>query len=127
LPDPIPPQESEDIMRILAVIRENPALTQREISSRLGFSLGKVNYLIRSVIQRGLVKVDNFKTSGNKISYLYKLTPRGIEEKTRTTYLFLKRKMAEYERLEEEIRELRRELEAAEGAAGAGKAREERP
>jgi len=114
-------------MRILAVIRENPALTQREISSRLGFSLGKVNYLIRSVIQRGLVKVDNFKTSGNKISYLYKLTPRGIEEKTRTTYLFLKRKMAEYERLEEEIRELRRELEAAEGAAGAGKAREERP
>jgi EPS-associated MarR family transcriptional regulator len=73
-------------------------------------SLGKVNYLIKSLIERGLVKVDNFKSSSNKISYLYMLTPHGIEEKARTTFLFLKRKLDEYERLEMEIGELRREI-----------------
>ncbi len=102
--------DNEDVLKILKAIKDEPALTQRELSSRLGMSLGKVNYLIKSLIQRGLVKVDNFKSSNNKISYLYMLTPSGIEEKARTTFFFLKRKLEEYERLEMEIGELQREV-----------------
>ncbi len=92
------------------MIKDEPALSQRELSSRLGISLGKVNYLIKALIDKGLVKVDSFKSASNKISYLYKLTPSGIEEKARTTYYFLKRKLEEYERLEQEIRDLQREI-----------------
>ncbi len=103
-------RDNEDVLKILKAIKDDPALTQRELSSRLGMSLGKVNYLIKSLIQRGLVKVDNFKSSSNKISYLYMLTPSGIEEKARTTFFFLKRKLEEYERLEMEIGELRQEV-----------------
>ena len=115
MPSPeLSPLDNEDVLKILKAIKEEPALTQRELSSRLGISLGKVNYLIKSLIRRGLVKVDNFKSSGNKISYLYKLTPSGIEEKARTTFYFLKRKLAEYERLEREIVELRNELSGVE-------------
>jgi len=110
----MPPLNNEDVLKILKAIKEEPALTQRELSSRLGISLGKVNYLIKSLIRRGLVKVDNFKSSSNKISYLYKLTPSGIEEKATTTFYFLKRKLAEYERLEREIVELRNELSGVE-------------
>jgi len=110
----MPPLNNEDVLKILKAIKEEPALTQRELSSRLGISLGKVNYLIKSLIRRGLVKVDNFKSSSNKISYLYKLTPSGIEEKARTTFYFPKRKLAEYERLEREIVELRNELSGVE-------------
>lgn len=106
--------DSEDVLKILKAIKDDSALTQRELSSRLGMSLGKVNYLIKSLIQRGFVKVDNFKSSSNKISYLYKLTPHGIEEKARTTFFFLKRKLEEYERLEMEIGELRREISTIE-------------
>ncbi|HPC33814.1 MAG TPA: MarR family EPS-associated transcriptional regulator [Smithellaceae bacterium] len=109
-PPELSPFDNEDVLKILKVIKEEPALSQRELSSRLGISLGKVNYLIKSLIQRGLVKVDNFKSTNNKISYLYKLTPSGIEEKARTTFHFLKRKLEEYDRLEREIRELRQEL-----------------
>jgi EPS-associated MarR family transcriptional regulator len=106
--------DNEDVLKILKAIKDDPALTQRELSSRLGISLGKVNYLIKSLIRRGLVKVDNFKSSSNKISYLYKLTPSGIEEKARTTFFFLKRKLEEYERLEMEIGELRQEISTIE-------------
>lgn len=109
-----PSLENEDVLKILKAIKDEPSLTQRELSSRLGISLGKVNYLIKAMINRGLVKVDNFRNSSNKISYVYKLTPRGIEEKVRTTYYFLKRKTAEYERLQGEIAELQRELKAEE-------------
>ena len=109
-PPELSPFDNEDVLKILKVIKEEPALSQRELSSRLGISLGKVNYLIKALIQRGLVKVDNFKSTNNKISYLYKLTPSGIEEKARTTFYFLKRKLEEYDRLEREIRELRQEL-----------------
>ena len=111
MPSPeLSPLDNEDVLKILKVIKEEPALSQRELSSRLGISLGKVNYLIKALIQRGLVKVDNFKSTNNKISYLYKLTPSGIEEKARTTFYFLKRKLEKYDRLEREIRELRQEL-----------------
>src|SRR4030042_3543809 len=111
----MPPQapghrESEEILRILREIRKSPEMTQRKLASRLGISLGKVNFLVNALIQRGLVKVENFRTSTSKKAYLYYLTPRGIEETTRTTYQFLKRKLKEYESLEEEIRQLREEV-----------------
>jgi EPS-associated MarR family transcriptional regulator len=77
----------------------------------LGISLGKVNFLINAMIHRDFVKIESFKTSANKNAYLYYLTPRGIEEKARTTCFFLKRKMKEYELLEEEIRQLRKEVQ----------------
>lgn len=106
---PQEPRESEEVLRILREIKKSPEMTQRELSSRLGISLGKVNFLLNALIQRGFVKVENFKTSTTKKAYLYYLTPRGIEEKTRATYVFLKRKTKEYEQLENEIRQLQEE------------------
>ena len=102
--------ESEAALKILNAIRDNPEITQRELSSMSGISLGKVNFLLKSLIERGWVKVDNFKKSNNKNAYLYYLTPRGIEEKAKTTVLFLKRKISEYERLEQEIKTLQAEI-----------------
>jgi EPS-associated MarR family transcriptional regulator len=107
LPDRL---ENEEALRIFREINRSPEMTQREFSSRLGISLGKVNFLINSLIQKGFVKVENFKKSSSKSKYLYCLTPRGIEEKSRMTYLFLKRKMREYEHLELEIQQLREEM-----------------
>jgi|GEM_PF-470151 len=102
--------ESEAALHIFREIDQSPRMTQRELSSRLGISLGKVNFLINALIKKGFVKVENFRKSSNKREYLYCLTPRGIEEKSRMTYLFLKRKVREYERLEAEIRRLREEV-----------------
>jgi EPS-associated MarR family transcriptional regulator len=104
--------ENEEVLRIFREIHRSPEMTQRQLSSRLGISLGKVNFLINALIELGLVKVDNFKNSSSKSAYLYYLTPRGIEEKSRATYLFLKIKIQEYERLEREIRQLREEVQA---------------
>jgi EPS-associated MarR family transcriptional regulator len=101
-----------DVLRIFREIDRSPEMTQRELSSRLGISLGKVNFLIKALIELGLVKVENFKNSSSKSAYLYYLTPRGIEEKSRATYLFLKIKIQEYERLEMEIQQLREEVQA---------------
>lgn len=101
--------KDEEVLRILREIKRSPMLSQRQLSSRLGISLGKVNFLVKAMIQRGFVKVDNFRTSANKNAYLYYLTPKGIEQKAKTTFFFLKRKMQEYEQLEEEIRQLREE------------------
>ncbi len=102
--------ENEESLKVLREIDTNPRLTQRELSSRLGLSLGKINFLLKSMIERGLVKAENFKNSQNKSAYLYLLTPTGIETKTKTTYRFLKRKIAEYEKLEAEIKELKKEV-----------------
>ena len=105
--------ENEEALHIFREIDKSPELTQRELSSRLGISLGKVNFLINALIRKGFVKVENFKKSSNKISYFYCLTPGGIEEKSRMTYHFLKRKMREYEVLEREIQQLRKEVRAS--------------
>jgi EPS-associated MarR family transcriptional regulator len=104
--------EKEEVLHIFREIHRSPEMTQRQLSSRLGISLGKVNFLINALIERGFVKVENFRKSSNKTAYLYYLTPKGIEEKSRATYLFLKIKMGEYERLEREIRQLREEVRA---------------
>ena len=102
--------ESEEVLRLLREIKRSPALTQRELSNRLGISLGKVNFLLKALILRGLVTAHNFKNSHNKKAYLYILTPHGLEEKTQATCRFLKRKLKEYERLESEIKLLRQEI-----------------
>ena len=102
--------ENEEILRIFREIDRSPEMTQRELSSRLGISLGKVNFLINVLIGRGYVKVENFRGSNSKSAYLYYLTPTGMEEKTRTTYRFLKKKIGEYERLATEIQQLRKEV-----------------
>jgi EPS-associated MarR family transcriptional regulator len=101
--------KSEAVLKVLQEIKNNPEMTQRELSNRLGISLGKVNFLLKALIQKGLVKVHNFRNSSNKKAYLYILTPAGIEEKTRITYYFLKRKIREYEELEEQIKLLKKE------------------
>ena len=101
---------SEETLKVLREMSTTPQLTQRELSSRLGLSLGKINFLIKAMIERGLIKAESFKNSNNKSAYLYVLTPMGIEEKIRTTYWFLKRKTEEYEKLEIEIKQLQKEI-----------------
>ena len=107
LPDQL---ENEEVLRIFREIDRSPETTQRELSSRLGISLGKVNFLINALIEKGFVKVENFRKSSSKSVYLYYLTPMGMEEKTRTTDLFLKKKIREHERLATEIQLLRKEM-----------------
>jgi EPS-associated MarR family transcriptional regulator len=102
--------EGEEILRIFREIDRSPAMTQRELSSRLGISLGKINYLLNALIEKKYVKVENVRRSHIKNTYLYHLTPMGIEKKKRTTYLFLKRKIQEFEHLELEIEQLRKEV-----------------
>ena len=102
--------ESEEVLRLLREINKSPEMTQRELSSSLGISLGKVNFLLNALIDKGHIKVDNFKKSNNKSAYLYFLTPKGVEEKARITYRFLRRKLQEYEELEQEIRRLKQEV-----------------
>ncbi len=101
---------SEDVLRVLQVLKKNPEMTQRDLARMVGISLGKVNFILKALIHKGLVKTHNFKNSSNKKAYLYILTPSGIEEKARITYRFLKRKIQEYEKLEEQIRLLRKEV-----------------
>lgn len=96
--------------RVLRLLEENPELTQREIADQLGVSLGGVNYCLKALIDKGLVKIQNFKGSDNKLGYAYFLTPQGIYEKSKLTAGFLKRKMAEYEALKSEIEALEKEV-----------------
>lgn len=96
---------------LLKMLEDNPGLSQRELARRLGVSLGKTNYCLNALIEKGLVKINNFRNSDNKLAYAYLLTPRGIDEKARITVEFLRYKVQEYERLKQEIDELRREAE----------------
>jgi len=106
-------RKTKEILSMLREIDGSPRMTQRELSARLGISLGKVNFLLRALIEKGLVKVSNFKQSQHKVAYLYHLTPHGIEEKTKITYHFLRRKIEEYEQLEAEINRLAKEVSDA--------------
>lgn len=96
---------------LLKTIEENPGLSQRDLAKRLGVSLGKVNFCLNALVEKGSVKINNFRNSENKLAYAYLLTPRGVEEKARITLQFLKFKVQEYERLKREIEELQREAE----------------
>jgi EPS-associated MarR family transcriptional regulator len=95
--------------RILKLLEADPHASQRRIADELGISLGRVNYCLKALIDKGLVKVNNFRNNAHKRAYLYLLTPKGIEEKTRVTLQFLQLKMAEYETVKREIEELQRE------------------
>ena len=98
--------------QLLKSLEQDANLTHRQLSKELGISLGKVNYCLQSLIQKGFVKIDNFKNSKNKIQYSYLLTPKGIEEKTKLTIKFLKTKTEEYEMLKKEVEKLNRAREA---------------
>jgi len=98
------------VKKLLDVITAKPEITQRELSDKLGLSLGKTNFVLTALIDRGLVKVDNFKRSDNKVGYAYLLTPKGISEKVVITKRFLERKIAEYDQLKSEIEKLQKEV-----------------
>lgn len=97
---------------LLKVLEENPGLSQRDLAKMLGISLGKVNFCLNALVEKGSLKIDNFRKSDNKLAYAYLLTPQGMESRARMTVQFLKRKVQEYERLRAEIEELRREAAA---------------
>jgi EPS-associated MarR family transcriptional regulator len=112
--------KDEARFKILRLLYENPQLTQRELGERVGVSLGAVNYCLKALIERGLVKAGNFSKSPNKLSYAYVLTPAGIAEKAMLTGRFLAAKKAEFKALVAEIEALSREV-SAQGANGVAK------
>ena len=102
----------EDInLHLLRQLEQEPRLNQRGLARRLGLSLGKVNYCVQALVAKGLIKISNFRRSDNKLAYAYLLTPVGLQEKSRLTIDFLKRKKQEYERLQVEIAQLQVEVE----------------
>lgn len=103
------PQETT-YYRILCLIKEQPEISQREIARLLGVSLGKTHYLLKALLEKGLVKADNFRRSDNKLAYAYLLTPSGIAAKLSLAHAFLRHKEAEYLAAQEEIARLRHEL-----------------
>ena len=98
--------------RLLKKLEVTPAISQRELAREMGMSLGKVNFCLRALIDKGMVKASNFHSSQNKLSYLYVLTPKGVESKITLTARFFKRKTAEYEALQKELALLQMEIEA---------------
>jgi EPS-associated MarR family transcriptional regulator len=98
--------------RIMRILQKNPDLTQRELAEKLGMSVGGLNYCLNALIDKGLVKMQNFSSSKNKFKYVYLLTPMGIAEKVTLTTRFLSRKMEEYEALKLEIEALKSEVDA---------------
>ena len=96
--------KNKDIrLDLLRMLEENPGYTQRELSQETSVSLGKVNYCMKKLVEKGWVKLTNFSASSNKAGYSYLLTPKGIEQKAKLTIEFLKIKIEEYETLKEEI------------------------
>ncbi|MDC0164388.1 MarR family EPS-associated transcriptional regulator [Candidatus Pelagibacter bacterium] len=95
--------ENQDLLNVLRQLQKKPNSNQRELADSLGFSLGKFNYCLQSLKQKGLVKINNFKKNPKKINYLYILTPKGVAQKTKLTILFMRRKMQEYDELEKEL------------------------
>jgi len=95
--------------KILKLVESNPSISQRELAQQLGVSLGKVNFCLKALIEKGLLKVTNFRNNKNKLAYMYLLTPNGIEEKASITMRFLKIKLREHQVLLSELEELREE------------------
>ena len=96
-------KDKEDHFDVLRKIQQNPESTQRELAEELGFSLGKLNYCLKALKSKGLIKIENFKKNPNKLNYFYVLTPKGITAKTSLTLNFMKRKMKEYDELKKEL------------------------
>ena len=96
--------------KVLRAIDATRSLSQRELAKQLGISLGKTNYCLQALLEKGWIKAKNFKNSKNKIAYSYLLTPKGIEQKSKLTLRFLDRKRAEYKALQSEIEQLSKEV-----------------
>lgn len=98
-------------LQLLKLLQDRPQVSQRELAHAMGVSLGKANYCLKALMEKGLVKFGNFRNNPDKAQYAYLLTPAGLEEKTRITMAFLRRKVAEYQALEKEIEALRVDLD----------------
>ena len=103
--------DDETAYKLLKLVQADPNISQREIAKELGISLGKANYCLKAVMERGWVKAKNFYRSSNKRGYMYLLTNKGIKEKAQVTFRFLKYKVGEYEALEAEIDQIKKEAE----------------
>ncbi len=106
----MPSSNEETLYRLMKAIEANPEASQRDLARLMGVSLGKVNYCLKGLIEKGLVKARNFRKSNNKRAYAYYLTPRGIREKAAITARYLAMRMEEYERIRREIEQLSTEL-----------------
>jgi EPS-associated MarR family transcriptional regulator len=100
----------ETHLKVLRLLESNPHMNQRDLAETLGVSIGKTNYCIKALLDKGLIKIDNFRNSNNKLAYAYLLTPSGIAAKAELAARFLKRKVAEYENLKHEIEMLTDEI-----------------
>ena len=99
-------KKEQDHFEVLRSIQKKPGSSQRELAEGLGFSLGKLNYCLKALQEKGLVKIKNFQKQPNKVNYIqYVLTPKGISERTKLTINFIKRKMKEYDELKSEIKD----------------------
>ena len=96
--------KSQDYLNILRKINSSSGISQRNLAKELGFSLGKLNYCLQALKDKGFLKIKNFQKNPNKLNYAYILTPKGISEKTQLTINFMKRKMQEYDELKAEIK-----------------------
>ena len=101
-------------LSVLKALLDQPNLTQRELAIKADLSLGRTNYVLKALVEKGCIKLENFTRSGNKLGYLYLLTPKGVEEKVSLTRSFLARKHAEFDALQAEIKALEAELEKGE-------------
>ena len=104
--------------KLLRLLESKPKLSQREVARELGISLGKANFCLKALVEKGMVKASNFRNSNNKTMYMYLLTPHGFEEKARVTVRFLRRKLSEYEALRAEIEKMRGETKANVSVSG---------
>jgi EPS-associated MarR family transcriptional regulator len=113
------PSNDDIRFRVMRTLEANPQLSQRDLAKTLGISLGVVNYCLRGLVEKGQVKVSNFRASGNKLRYAYVLTPHGVLERARLTKNFLQRRIAEHDALRAEIAALQEELGAESAGQGA--------
>ena len=109
--------QEDTAFRVMRILQENPDLTQRELAEKLGVSVGGLNYCLKALMEKGLVKMQNFVHSKNKFGYVYVLTPHGMAEKAALTSRFLKRKMEEYKALKAEIEALKSECDTNDQAS----------
>jgi len=98
-------EDNQDYLNLLRKIQKKTKTTQRELADELGFSLGKLNYCLKALKLKGLIKINNFKRNPNKLNYIYDLTPKGVAKKTKLTINFMMRKMKEYDELKKEIKD----------------------
>jgi EPS-associated MarR family transcriptional regulator len=106
-------QQEDTYFKILQILNKQPDITQRELAEKIGFSVSGMHYCLKALIEKGLVKMQNFSKSNKKLGYMYLLTPKGVSEKAALTTNFLRRRMQEYESLQEEIQSMMIEMKAA--------------